>query len=48
MLKWIKRLLGKLEPSHNVQDSDCRYWTGDRAGYDLRTVCSTCRTERDR
>lgn len=30
---------------HNEQDFHCKYWTGDRAGYDLDAKCTYCRSE---
>lgn len=30
---------------HNAQDYYCRFWTGDRAGYDLRARCHVCHPE---
>jgi hypothetical protein len=30
--------------THNDRDYECRYWWGDRGGYDLhREVCTVCR-----
>lgn len=47
MLAWIRNLLGIREPGHNATAYNCRYWTGDRAGYDLRAVCPACPTEKE-
>lgn len=27
---------------HEEQDSECIYWTGDRAGYDVHARCPIC------
>lgn len=45
MWEKIKRWWGVREPGHNEQDPHCRYWTGDRAGYDLKAVCLLCLAE---
>lgn len=41
----MKGLLKRLRERglHNDQDPACRYWWGDRSGYDLRTQrCRVC------
>ncbi len=30
------------QASHDTQDSRCKYWTGDRAGFDLKARCQAC------
>ena len=40
---WLKNR--RESKSHDATAFGCRYWSGDRAGVNLKAVCQVCRDE---